>query len=47
VLVPDNLEGVVWLCLDINDVAMGRVLLLDVVLDLCKELVVDSIPINE
>ena len=23
VLVPDNLEGIVWLCLDINDVAMG------------------------
>lgn len=45
-LVPDNLERVVWLCLDINDVAMGRVLLLDVVLDLCKELVGNGIAIN-
>ena len=47
VLEADDLEVLVGLSLDVNEVAIARVLLLDLVLDLCKELFVDSIPINE
>ena len=46
-LEADDLEVLVGLSLDVNEVAIARVLLLDLVLNLCKELVVDSIPINE
>jgi hypothetical protein len=46
VLEPNNLEVIVRLGLNIDDVAISRVLLLDLVLDLCKELVGDRITIN-
>ena len=44
VLEADYLEILVRLSLDINEVAIARVLLLDLVLDLCKELVGDGLP---
>ena len=46
VLEADDLEVLVGFCLDINKVALARVILLDQVLDLCKEFVRDDIPIG-
>jgi hypothetical protein len=43
---PNELEGIVWLCLDIKEVDIGRVFLLNLVLDLRKEFEVNEIIID-
>ena len=45
-LEADYLEILVWLCLDINDFAKSRVLILDLVLDFYEELICDDIIIG-
>jgi hypothetical protein len=46
VLDPYDLDGIVWLCLDIKEFVIGRLLFQNLVLDLCKELFGNGIIIN-